>query len=348
MSVQDGNGLTELQQTVQIRIGAEPIPGWIIVRYLGGGGFGSAWCIERSTGNAKLTEALKVIRIQQNERFEQMLQRELDAMLILRDHPNIVRCDDFFYAKADTGTWIDQALMIRMELLTPLDKHFESNPPDENEVIRMGTDILTALDQLYKQKMIHRDIKPANIFLNNYGVYKLGDYGLARTIDSEDPSLSKGCGTLPFMAPEMLKGEEYDHTVDMYALALTMYLYLNGGTLLDLPPWIGRITNPKIPDPKYASPWLNRILQKALAFNPKDRFANPGEFLNALKGAENAATEANPVSAVPNVSEQPDRVTKLLQTEKAVANHRANLEKSIHDSISSRDAFMNEHLSRNS
>lgn len=348
MSIQNGSMLTEILQTVQIKIGAEPIPGWTIVSYLGGGTFGSVWCIERSTGSAKLTEALKVIRIQEYDDFMTMLQRELDAMLILRDHPNIVRCDDFFYANTVTENWTGKALLIRMELLTPLDKHFQTTPPDENEVIRMGTDILTALDQLYSQKMIHRDIKPANIFRSKFGAYKLGDYGLARTIEAESPTLSKGRGTPAFMAPEMLMIEEYDYSVDLYALALTMYMYLNGGTYYDIPSILERVTNQEIPEPENASPGLSRILQKALAFNPQDRFASPLDFLNALReiGKEEAKSQSS--NDVTDDSDESDRLKKLLKTEKAVNSHRSRLERSIQDSSVSRETFLNEHLNRKS
>ena len=338
MGIFNRKELTEIQDTVEIRIGEQPIPGWTIVRRLGEGGFGSVWCIERSTGNAKLREALKVIQIRDDERSRMMLQRELDTMLILREHPNIVRCDDFVFAKAKTDKWTGDALLIRMELLTPLDTHFDINPPDENEVIRMGTDILTALDQLYKKNMLHRDIKPANIFRNSFGVYKLGDYGLARTV-SDDANLS-ACGTLVFMAPEILNGEEYDHTVDMYALALTMYLYLRGGDMYSLPVPFERMSPRWIPEQGNISSPVYKALKKALARNPKERFTNPKEFLDALRETEESP-EIQLADIVPEESVPATRETKLQNTERAVKLHRSKLENSIRESVSSVDAFLN-------
>ena len=86
----------------------------------------------------------------------------------------------------------------------------------------MGVDICKALELYQKYNIIHRDIKPENIFVSDNGDFKLGDFGIARTIEKTMSDLSKK-GTYNYMAPEVYQGGEYGFSVDLYSLGIVLY-----------------------------------------------------------------------------------------------------------------------------
>lgn len=80
---------------------------------------------------------------------------------------------------------------------------------------------------LTSNKIVHRDLKPAN-FLLREGNIVLIDFGLSREIAESIIELNTKCGTLPYMAPEIVKGESYNEKVDVYALAVILFYMLEG------------------------------------------------------------------------------------------------------------------------
>ena len=72
-------------------------------------------------------------------------------------------------------------------------------------------------------KIIHRDLKPANIFLNSFNILKIGDYGLAKSLSRTTQLAATQCGTLIYMAPELLDGKEYSHGADVWAMGCIFY-----------------------------------------------------------------------------------------------------------------------------
>ena len=93
---------------------------------------------------------------------------------------------------------------------------------DENIVRFFATQILQGLLYLHKENLVHRDIKPLNIMMNKLCNLKIGDFGLCSKI--EDGELLKtGCGTLPYMAPEIFTGKGYNKSVDVYAFGVVLY-----------------------------------------------------------------------------------------------------------------------------
>ena len=91
-------------------------------------------------------------------------------------------------------------ILIRMELLTPLIERTSENPMVQDEIIKLGIDMCKALEFCRKIEIIHRDIKPENIFITSGGDYKLGDFGIAKTVEKTRIGLSRK-GTYAYMAP---------------------------------------------------------------------------------------------------------------------------------------------------
>ena len=287
-------------------------PGWETVRLIGRGSFGSVYEIEREMLGEKEKAALKVISIPQNssdieelygegyddESITSTFQEHLKSIIAeyalmrkLNGNSNVVNCDDVQYVQHDDGFGWD--IFIKMELLTPLTKAIGKDVSDE-QVIRIGMDICKALILCRKHNIIHRDIKPANIFVSDNGDYKLGDFGIAKTI--EKTSGGTKIGTYKYMAPEVYNNQPYNQRADIYSLGLVLYWLLNErrSPFMPLPPASAgasleeeararRFSGESIPVPAHGSRELKRIVLKACAFDPADRWQIAEDMLNALK-----------------------------------------------------------------
>ena len=201
--------------------------GWHVVRRIGTGSFGAVYEIEREDFGYTYKSALKVISIPKSEqelidvknnvgKSEDSLKayyqsvaseivKEFELMYQLRGTTNIVSYEDHKVRKHASGIGWD--ILIRLELLTPLDVYMEHHRMTRQDIIRLGIDICKALERCRALDVIHRDIKPGNIFISEQGDFKLGDFGIARTIEAYDDVLELSRkGTISYMAPEIFKG----------------------------------------------------------------------------------------------------------------------------------------------
>ncbi len=152
-------------------------------------------------------------------------------------------------------------------------------PMSVEEVVKLGRDLLDALEAVHDRGVVHRDIKPANIFLSGKRAL-LGDFGIAKQDSGSDQTLTQAgavIGTPSYMPPEQTSGETVTERTDIYAVALVLYEALTGRQ------W--RV----VPDP-HDAPWAGvpigvaRVLRGALAFVPADRWPNATTFRHKLWG----------------------------------------------------------------
>ena len=282
----------------------EPIFGsWKLERLIGKGSFGKVFEISREEYGTTYRAALKIISVPQDdddvksrmaggtdienisEYYESILKEivnENEIMSKLKGNSNIVSYEDHQIIPHEDGIGYD--VLIRMELLTPLLDRMMQSRLDEKEVVKLGIDICKALELCHKKNIIHRDIKPQNIFVSENGDFKLGDFGIARTMEKTTGGMSKK-GTYKYMAPEVFRGENYDSTVDIYSLGIVIYSLLNGnrGPFLPAPPAkvthsdeeearMRRFRGEEIPTPRDAGAMLTYIIKKACAANPAARY----------------------------------------------------------------------------
>ena len=288
-----------------------PWPGWTIGKYLGAGGYGKVYEIERTLSGVMERAALKVVsrpaddaeieacyengydQASMKASYEEEIQRyvkEYELMKELQGQTNIVSCDDFAVVPRKDG--IGGRIFIRMELLTPLQKATKQSMLSESEVIRLGKDICKALILCEARHIIHRDIKPENILISKFGDYKLGDFGVARVQDHTTNATKMG--THGYAAPEVEHGQKYGKEADIYSLGITLYWLLNNRRMpflnADEPVTMmkcqealrRRYEGEKLPAPKNGSQKLKQIVLKACAYRPVDRYRSAQELYDAL------------------------------------------------------------------
>ena len=302
----------------------EPIfNSWYVKSVLGQGSFGTVFEIQKEEFGKVYSAALKVISIpQNNDEIERMrmdgtaedsikryydnvvrdIISELVIMSELKGNSNIVSYEDHTVIKHDDDIGYD--VLIRMELLTPLMKYRSEHGMTVKDVAKLGIDLCRGLELCEKNNVIHRDIKPENIFVAKSGNYKLGDFGIARTIEKTNSELSRK-GTYSYMAPEVYKGQLYDQTVDIYSLGIVMYSMLNGTRTPFLPPLPAEIThNDKekslnrrfagepLPAIEGVDSRLMDVINKACAYRSEDRYATAAEMRRALERIQDHVSAA--------------------------------------------------------
>ncbi len=294
-------------------IGTEVFGHWVIKRLIGEGSFGKVYEIERENFGT-YRAALKVITIPSNSvevknaREEGMdeksiqiyfysvvedIVREFALMSRLKGMTNIVSYEDHEVVAHEDGIGWD--ILIRMELLTPLLTYTYAHPMSRRDIIKIGIDMCNALELCQKYNIIHRDIKPENMFVSDNGDYKLGDFGIARTVEKTSSGLSKK-GTYSYMAPEVYRGFPYGFSVDIYSLGILLYRLLNANRTPFLPPAPAPITymareealekrmrGDAIELPLYGQGRLGEIVLKACAYEPKERYSSPMEMRQELE-----------------------------------------------------------------
>ena len=293
-------------------------PNWRVIAELGSGSYGTVYQIEREDLVGTKEAAVKVISIPQNAdelrglrsegvRDEEMrtylegqvrdLGAEIRLMDMVRGNPNIVGIED--YMVLDFPEKPQYIVLIRMELLTPLLKRTEQKPLSEGEVIQLGLDMCDALEVCHRNNIVHRDIKPENIFIDGRGYFKLGDFGVARTMERTTVAFTR-TGTYNYMAPELYNNTvnhmdmESARKIDIYSLGMVLYILLNNNRAPFLPSdgvassaqrtaaMLDRMNNKTLPRPTRASAALSEIIKKACAFYPRNRYDSAAEMREDL------------------------------------------------------------------
>ena len=293
-------------------------PDWKIVRRINRGSYGTVYEAIRTDHAVESRAAIKVISIPQDESEIESLRsvglsadatrtylqevvndfvNEIQLMQSFKGIQNIVSVEDYkVVEKKDKVGW---TIYIRMELLTPLNSHISDKTLSEQEVVKLGVDICSALERCAERKVIHRDIKPDNIFINGFGDYKLGDFGIARTMENVTGGLSQK-GTYNYMAPEVEKGTQYDATVDIYSLGIVLYWLMNRKHL----PFLSvkqqlispndlktanrrRLDGEPLPAPCDASASMTKVILCACSADPNGRFSSATEMKKALMSISN-------------------------------------------------------------
>ncbi len=262
--------------------------------FLGEGAMSSVFEIH-STAMGEEVAALKIITVKKNPFGKvEIPENALNEIKILRDLsgcPNIVNYHDStqrqIFDEDNNLSEID--ILIKMEKLKSLS---EGDKLSEEQVIKLAKDMCNALIHASKHNIIHRDIKPQNIFVDKEGIYKLGDFGIAKIVSDMSRHYTMNIGTMAYTAPEVYNNATgvYNVSSDIYSLGIVLYVYLNNGCLPFFDGTLShheaiskRLSGAQFPSPTNGSNNLKKIVMRACHNDVTKRYQKPQEMLEDLE-----------------------------------------------------------------
>jgi tRNA A-37 threonylcarbamoyl transferase component Bud32 len=239
------------------------------------------------------TVALKVIRASftDDAEFLERFRQEAKAVARLR-HPNIVQVFDF--DEVDGRHFIVMEYLeggTLKQRLRSLEQSGQRIP--RRELLRIVGEVADGLTYAHQFGILHRDVKPANVLLTRDGRAVVTDFGIARMVMSAELTRTGvGVGTPEYMSPEQARGEGVDERADLYSLAVMAYEMATGRAPFSADTPLAVVLkhlNDPLPPPSSIDPDIgestDRVLMKALAKSPFDRYASATEFAQALAEA---------------------------------------------------------------
>jgi serine/threonine-protein kinase PknK len=267
---------------------SDEVPGYRILERVGEGGFSVVYRAHQERLDRIV--ALKVLSVDAvDQDTMRRFERECQITGRLTGHPNVVTV-------LDTGMTTGGRPFIAMDYFergSLRDRLAREGPLPVPDVLRMGVKIAGALAATHEAEVLHRDVKPQNILVSKYGEPALADFGVARLVDSSENTHTNAF-TPHHAAPEVVNGQPPGVTSDVYALASSMYQLLAGGPafkagsasgigalmmrILNEPP--PPIRRPDVP------PQVFKVIVKAMAKAPGDRYPTAVAFANALQNVQ--------------------------------------------------------------
>jgi serine/threonine protein kinase len=275
----------------------EIIANYEVKSLLGAGGMGTVYLAEHIKLGRKV--AIKSLHPQfvNSEEIRVRFIHEAKVMAELQ-HPNIVTLYD--YVETENGLF----LIIELVDGKPIDDYIEqvSGPIEENSAVQLMNEILEGFQYAHEKGLVHRDIKPSNLVIAAKNKVKILDFGIAKLVGDTSSKMTKTgthIGTVYYMSPEQVKGDELDQRSDIYALGVTFFQMLTGSS-----PYKGmtkefdvfmKIVNEELPDPRTIYPGVSEhmcaVIQKATAKDANERFQTCEEFAAALNEGFTAEKE---------------------------------------------------------
>jgi serine/threonine protein kinase len=174
-----------------------------------------------------------------------------------------------------------------------------SGPLPLNQALRIVEEVAEALGYAHRQGVTHRDVKSANVLVDQNGVALLTDFGIAKVLEESNQLTGTGValGTPYYMAPEQVQGKPVDGRTDIYSLGVMLYELVTGRRpfVAETPLAVAMMhVNDPLPLPRLVNPAVpeavERIILRAMAKDPADRFQTADEFASALRALLNEST----------------------------------------------------------
>ena len=269
-----------------------------IMRKLGAGGMADVYLAEDQELGRRV--AIKILngRHANDDQFIERFRREAKNAAAL-NHPNIVS----IYDRGEA----EDTYYIAMEFLdgrTLKELIVGRGAAPLNVAIEYARQILSALRFAHRHGIVHRDIKPHNVLVDGEGRVKVTDFGIARAGTSQMTETGSIVGTAQYLSPEQARGGEIDPRSDLYSLGVVLYELLTGKTPFEgeTPVEIAmkHLSNPPTPPSKLrpdVPPALDKVVLRALAKNPDDRYQSAEEMEGDLDRVARGAPVAAATSA---------------------------------------------------
>lgn len=216
-------------------------------------------------------------------RFEQEAR-----VLAQLQHPHILPVFD--YGQAEGYTYIVMPFLQSGDLTDLL----KGQPLSLDQIGRIISQIGDALDYAHSRGLVHRDVKPSNVLLDERGNCLLTDFGIAKIVESSSKLTATGgiLGTPVYMSPEQSQTQKLDGRSDIYSLGIVLYELATGRVPYQAETPMAVVIkhmNDPLPPPRRVNPALpetvERVILRALAKQPEDRYATAGEMVEALQTA---------------------------------------------------------------
>nr|XP_054490197.1 ribosomal protein S6 kinase beta-2 isoform X3 [Agelaius phoeniceus] len=256
-----------------------------LLRVLGKGGYGKVFQVRKvqgtNTGKIFAMKVLKKAKIACNAKDTAHTRAERNILEAVK-HPFIV---DLIYAFQTGGK-----LYLILECLSGGELFMQLEREGiflEDTACFYLSEITLALGHLHSHGIIYRDLKPENIMLNSQGHIKLTDFGLCKESIHDGAVTHTFCGTIEYMAPEILVRSGHNRAVDWWSLGALMYDMLTGSppfTAENRKKTIDKILKGKLVLPPYLTPDARDLLKKFLKRNPSQRVGGgPGDAADVQK-----------------------------------------------------------------
>jgi tRNA A-37 threonylcarbamoyl transferase component Bud32 len=282
--------IARLKQILEAERSGQKIPGYKILGKLGAGAMATVFKARQLSLDRVV--AIKVLprKFSANAQFIERFYAEGRAAAQL-NHPNIVQAFDV--AKAGDYHYFVMEFVDGRTVYDDIVKHKRYS---EAEAIDIAIQTAEALVHAHERGLIHRDVKPKNIMINQDGVAKLADMGLARAMSDKEAAeaeAGKAFGTPYYISPEQIRGEkDVGPPSDIYSLGATLYHMLTGNV-----PFDGK--NPsavmhkhlkaELVPPDHVNPRLSagvsEIIEMMMAKDPARRYSNSKDLLVDLRAA---------------------------------------------------------------
>ena len=292
----------------------QTVQGYDLMECIGSGGFATVYRAHQSTVGREV--AVKVILPTHANKPDFIRRFEIEAQLVARlEHLHIVPLYDYW--RGPDGAYIVMRWLRGGSLKTALqDGGFDLEPAS-----LLLDQIASGLAAAHERQIVHRDIKPANILLDEEGNAYLADFGIARDLSRSNgksivdlPGNEQILGTIQYLSPEQLRGENVTPQSDIYSLGITLHELLTGRhpyAYLNSVQQIFKHFEEPLPrieslDPA-ASNGVNEIIQKATAKNPQQRYQDAltmaAAFREALKLYKSGQSQSLVESLTPREQE---------------------------------------------
>ncbi|MBA4156174.1 MAG: tetratricopeptide repeat protein [Gemmatimonadetes bacterium] len=269
-----------------------------IIDRLGGGGMGVVYRARDTRLDRPVALKFLPPHLGRDPSSKQRFLLEAQAAARL-EHPNV--CTIYEVGETEGGE-----LFIAMPLYEgdTLRERIERGPLPVEEAVDFALQTARGLAEAHGRGIVHRDVKPANLIVTGNGIVKIVDFGIAKLADVCLTKPGGKLGTVAYMSPEQASGEALDHRTDLWSLGVVLYEMLVGATpfpgehdqvvlhaILHTAPAPLASHRPDVPAA------LERLMAKALARRPQDRYATAGEMAREL-GRVRAADPDSPPAGV--------------------------------------------------
>lgn len=295
-----------------------------IIGQIGQGGMATVYKAYQPSMDRNVAIKVLPMQLASSPEFVQRFQQEARIIAKL-EHPHILPVFD--YGESDGTAYF---VMRYFDAGTLKEKMEKERPLSLNEIDRIFTQLTDALSYAHGRGVIHRDLKPANALIDSQGNLFLTDFGIAKILESASTRLTQTdaiMGTPAYISPEQAQSRVVDQRSDIYSLGIILYEMVTGSVpfVADTPLAIilKHVSDP-LPLPSVVKPdvstAIERVILKALAKDPNDRFASAAEFVSAWKKAlsQNETSRQVPAAA-PTVLVPPETTAKQTEIKPVVA-----------------------------